>query len=230
MTFNGVHSFGFRAGAPVSMLTARCRRFVHFFLDAFGAHASERREAGPVSDRGGEHQVMPFISTLLFFFALLASSNAAEAPTGDWLVAKRIAVIRIVDCEGKLWGVVAWEQHPALDRNNADPAKRSRPTLGMPVLLGMQPSGPNEWSGEIYNSRDGRTYDANISLAQPNVLRVEGCVLGFLCGGEDWTRVRPGANGTPTDVPHSGALAGEPPQQICRRLLGAGSAHQGGLK
>ncbi|MCK9913417.1 DUF2147 domain-containing protein [Microbacteriaceae bacterium K1510] len=111
-------------------------------------------------------------------------------PTGEWMVEKGYATIRIVDCNGQFWGIVASEQTPGgVDKNNPDPQLRSRPTLGMPVLKGMTPSNPNEWSGEIYNSQDGRTYSASISLLSADKLKVQGCVLGFLCGGENWTRV-----------------------------------------
>jgi hypothetical protein len=85
--------------------------------------------------------------------------------------------------------VVSWEGRPGIDDKNPDPRLRNRPTLGMPILLGMTRSKPNQWDGQIYNSEDGRTYSANISLADPATLKVQGCVLGFLCGGENWTRV-----------------------------------------
>ena len=105
------------------------------------------------------------------------------------MVEKGYAKIRIVNCNDELWGVVAWEQKAGVDHNNPDPSKRARPTLGMPVLIAMKPTKPNRWEGEIYNSEDGKTYTSHISLASPDVLQVRGCVLGFLCGGEDWTRV-----------------------------------------
>ncbi len=103
-------------------------------------------------------------------------------------MAKQVARIKIVDCDGRLWGVVAWEAQPGIDSKNPDPKLRSRPTLGMPILLGMTPGKENKWEGEIYNSEDGHTYSASISLPEPNTLRVQGCFLGFLCGGENWTR------------------------------------------
>lgn len=131
-----------------------------------------------------------------FAAGLISATAAAQTPlpkdpTGDWMVAKGLATIRVVDCGGQYWGVVAWEKTPGIDTHNPDPTLRGRPTLGMPVLRGMTPSRPNEWSGDIYNSQDGRTYSASISLLQPDVLKVQGCVLGFLCGGENWTRVPP---------------------------------------
>ena len=119
-------------------------------------------------------------------------ARAPNDPTGEWLVAKQFARIKIADCDGRLWGVVAWEAQPGgMDKKNPDPNLRSRPTLGMPILLGMTPSKPNQWDGKIYNSEDGHTYSASISLVDPNTLRVQGCFLGFLCGGENWTRVDP---------------------------------------
>jgi uncharacterized protein (DUF2147 family) len=198
-----------------------------------------------------------------FAFAILLSGSAHAAaqsdPTGEWMVEKGYATIRIVDCNGQYWGVVASEQTPGVDKNNPDPRLRTRPTLGMPVLKGMKPSKPNEWSGEIYNSQDGRTYSANISLLGQDTLKVQGCVMGFLCGGENWSRVAPektGAAPPPASKPAatSGAKpAGpakpantgrpsasaqaeaspqtQPAEEICSGLLGLpGSAHERRLK
>jgi uncharacterized protein (DUF2147 family) len=53
----------------------------------------------------------------------------------------------------------------------------------------MRPSGPNTWSGQIYNADDGKSYDSRVSVSGPETLRVEGCV-GALCGGESWSRTQ----------------------------------------
>jgi uncharacterized protein (DUF2147 family) len=131
------------------------------------------------------------------FPALVAMSFAvaapawAQDPTGDWLVKDGTAQIRIVKCGNSLWGVVSWEKTPGgRDTQNPDVSKRSRPTLGMPTLLNMQASDPGEWEGEVYNAENGRTYDASMALRNAGTLHIEGCVLGFLCGGEDWTRTQ----------------------------------------
>ena len=132
---------------------------------------------------------------ILLFGATVAWTGPTRASppdsTGEWLVAKAVARIRIVDCEGRRWGVVSWELRPGVDSNNPDRAQRSRPTLGMPILLGLAQSKANQWEGQIYNSQDGHTYSADISLLNPDTLRVRGCFLGILCGGENWTRVPP---------------------------------------
>lgn len=161
--------------------------------------------------------------------AVLASMNAALAadPTGEWLVDGGDARVRIENCGGKLWGVVAWEKEAGQDKNNPDPAKRTRPTLGLPIMLAMAPSStPNRWDGEIYNTEDGRTYTANISLSSPDVLRVQGCVLGILCGGQDWTRHKEApapAAARPSGAKGSQTAAGrrETTQQLCARVAAA---------
>jgi uncharacterized protein (DUF2147 family) len=146
------------------------------------------------------------------------STTPPPDPTGEWLVAKAVARIRIVNCTGNLWGVVSWETTPGIDSKNPDQHLRTRPTLGMPILLGMAQTKPNRWDGKIYNSQDGNTYSANISLANPDTLRVQGCFLGFLCGGENWTRVQPndpppqtGNVRPPNSRPASSRSASPPP-------------------
>jgi uncharacterized protein (DUF2147 family) len=157
-------------------------------------------------------------------------------PTGVWLVAKRVAQIRVVNCGARFWGLVSWETAPGIDSKNPDAALRGRPTLGMPILLGMVQTKANLWSGEIYNAEDGHTYSASISLADPNTLRVQGCFLGFLCGGENWTRVpppiplplpRPSKNRVAAAPPaRPPVVAPEPDETVCLRLLGTpGLAH-----
>lgn len=59
--------------------------------------------------------------------------------------------------------------------------------IGLPLFSGMQLSGPNKWSGQIYNADDGSTYASSVTVTSAEALRVEGCV-GALCGGETWTR------------------------------------------
>ena len=128
---------------------------------------------------------------VLASFAFVSAALAADA-TGEWLVAERTARISIADCGGALWGVVSWEADPGgADDKNPDTAKRGRLTLGMPVLLGMKASGANQWTGQIYNSENGKTYSGGLTLINPDVLRVRGCVLFILCGGENWTRAAP---------------------------------------
>ncbi len=135
--------------------------------------------------------------------AISASAALAEAPppTGQWRVQDGTAAIRVVNCAGALWGVIAGTiggaSNTDTDKNNPDPALRNRPIVGLPILIDMRPS-QGRWTGRVYNAENGKTYDANIGLVSGNVLHIEGCVLGFLCGGENWTR-QPSPRGAPSD-------------------------------
>ena len=78
---------------------------------------------------------------------------------------------------------------PWTDKNNIDPSLRSRPLLGLPVLIGMQPMGYGKWSGHLYNVDDGKTYQGNIIELNATTIKVEGCVL-IICGGENLSRLK----------------------------------------
>jgi hypothetical protein len=90
-----------------------------------------------------------------------------------------------------MWGAVAWEKMPGgRDKNNPDVSKQSRPTLGMPILIDMKKKpGADQWEGQVYNAKDGQSYSSSIRPVGQDQLEIQGCVLGFLCGGETWTRV-----------------------------------------
>ncbi len=139
-----------------------------------------------------------FVMCGIALLASLGSVSAAEPlgpPVGEWIVEDGVARIRIVDCNTRLWGVISWEKEPGgLDAENPDPLKKSRPTLGMPILLNMKKvqtenrPDSEHWDGKVYNAKNGKLYDFKIRLTAPDKLEIKGCVLGFLCGGETWTR------------------------------------------
>jgi uncharacterized protein (DUF2147 family) len=142
------------------------------------------------------------------FTATLGTAFAAD-PTGDWMVADQVANIRVAECNGSMWGVVAWEKTPGgRDVNNPDVALQSRPTLGMPILIDMKKkAGADRWEGQVYNAKDGKSYSSTIKPVGSDKLEIQGCVLGFLCGGETWTRVGPPIPSSP-----SNSMAKGPPK------------------
>ncbi len=124
-----------------------------------------------------------------------ARAQAGGEVSGIWLTQKGDARVRVSKCGGGICGVIVWLRspndpatgRPATDDKNPNPALKRRPIIGLALFSGMRPSGPNRWSGQIYNSDDGGTYASNVSLAGPEALKVEGCV-GAFCGGETWSR------------------------------------------
>ena len=136
-----------------------------------------------------------FAALIILLAALGTSSARAQSADGTWLTQAGDARVKINKCGGGICGHIVWLREPydtstgqpATDSKNPNPALARRPMIGLPLFSGMQPTGPNKWSGQIYNADDGSTYASNISLTGADSLRVEGCV-GALCGGETWTR------------------------------------------
>jgi len=137
------------------------------------------------------------LTQTLFFCGLASCVTAAQATAaeidGDWKVKDGTAIIRVADCGGTVWGAVVWEKIPGgRDTHNPDASKKNRPFLGVPILVSMKPGDERgEWKGHIYNAKNGKNYESKIQLAKPDALEVEGCLMGFLCGGETWTRIPP---------------------------------------
>src|SRR5437764_15228438 len=149
------------------------------------------------------------------FTTTLGTAFAAD-PTGDWMVADQVANIRVAQCNGSMWGVVAWEKTPGgRDTNNPDASKQSRPTLGMPILIDMKKkAGVDQWEGQVYNAKDGQSYSSTIKPVGTDQLEIQGCVLGFVCGGETWTRAGPPIPSSPANSMAKGTkpAPGAPPR------------------
>lgn len=141
----------------------------------------------------------------LVYSGIILATGLAPAfaldPTGDWKVADGVANIRVAQCNGDMWGAVAWEQTPGgRDIHNPDVSKQNRPSLGMPILIDMKKKpGVDQWEGQVYNGKDGQYYSSTIKPVDPDHLEIQGCVLGFLCGGETWTRVAPPIPSSPAN-------------------------------
>jgi uncharacterized protein (DUF2147 family) len=169
-----------------------------------------------------------FVKSAFFLSVFLLGTDVTSAlaadPTGDWRVADGVANIRVAQCNGAMWGVVSWEKEPGgRDTNNPDPAKQSRETLGMPILLNMKKkAGADSWEGQVYNAKDGQTYASSITPHGSDQLEIQGCVLGFLCGGETWTRVGPPIPSSPSNSMARESTKGAPaPKGAPPKTVGA---------
>ena len=137
-----------------------------------------------------------------FALAALIALTSAEAafaaePNGIWLTQTGTSRIRVADCGGALCGTIIWLKEPndpdtgkpKTDKNNSDAAKRSRPLLGVQIVLGMKPAGADKWTGQVYNAEDGKTYSGNLSYSGGDSLQLQGCALGGLvCKSQTWTK------------------------------------------
>jgi uncharacterized protein (DUF2147 family) len=128
---------------------------------------------------------------------LPAAPALAADPIGTWYTAGNESQVRIVNCGGALCGTLVWLKEPndpatgrpKLDKNNADASKQGRPLIGVPIVLSMKPSGPNAWSGQVYNASDGKTYSGSFTMTGDNTADLKGCVM-IICKSQSWTRAK----------------------------------------
>ena len=133
---------------------------------------------------------------ILALAALLIASPllAAQPVEGRWVTEERDAVITIGDCGKSLCGritkfLVAPPQGvDQRDVNNRNASLRNRKLLGMPVLTGFTEDG-EEWRGQIYDPKSGKTYRSIIRRLNATTLQVKGC-LGPFCQTQTWKRAR----------------------------------------
>lgn len=139
--------------------------------------------------------LLAFLVTFLAAIPAKAQNAASGSPDGIWLTQAGDAKVRVSKCGAGICGVVVWLREPIdpatgkpqIDDKNPNPALAKRSIIGLSLFSGMRPAGPGQWSGQIYNADDGKTYASKVSVTGPATLKVEGCV-GALCGGEDWSR------------------------------------------
>lgn len=137
------------------------------------------------------------LSTAALAAASFSRTAAAADALGTWYTGDKDSQVRIVNCGGALCGNLVWLKEPKdpatgrpkTDKHNADASKQGRPLLGVPIVLGMRPSGPGQWSGEVYNASDGKTYSGSFTLTGPNSADLKGCVMSVFCKSQTWTRV-----------------------------------------
>lgn len=137
---------------------------------------------------------MTIRSILCVAVLAMAAPLSAKVPvTGRWMTADKDAVVAIAPCGPNLCGTIERflvappKGADQRDVNNSDPAKRSRKLLGMPILTGFTPDG-DEWRGEIYDPKSGKTYRSILSR-EGDTLVVKGC-LGPFCKTQRWARAR----------------------------------------
>jgi uncharacterized protein (DUF2147 family) len=140
---------------------------------------------------------------LLALLGLGGAAAAADPPVaGRWLSESGSGVIAIANCGAELCGKIVWLKEPirdggpAVDRRNPDPALRTRPICGLPMLGGFREAEPGRWTdGWIYSPENGKTYRATLSLGADGKLKLRGYV-GIPLFGETqiWTRADPNLN------------------------------------
>jgi uncharacterized protein (DUF2147 family) len=122
--------------------------------------------------------------------ALASPAFAADSVYGVWLRDGHDEQMEFFDCAG------------ALCAKGALPMKDG--TESPMILRAAKKVAPNHWKGPLFNPEDGKTYNGEIKFETPDKLTLTGCLVGFLCMSEGWTKVGP-----PT-IPAAAKAAPEP--------------------
>ena len=120
----------------------------------------------------------------------------ATGPLGDWNLSDGRLTVKVVNCQGNrvCANVIRLQEPnnadgtPKLDLKNKNPALRSRHLIGMPVIDGMEQTGPNTFQGRVYSSDDGDNYRAYATVTGDH-LAVKGCWF-IICHDLNFTRAK----------------------------------------
>jgi uncharacterized protein (DUF2147 family) len=135
------------------------------------------------------------LASLPLLLTLAAAPALASDPSGVWAMSNGKVTVKVNNCGSNLCATIVGlkepiskiDGKPKVDRENPDPAKRSRPLMGLSILIGMKPAGDALWKGAIYNPDDGRTYAATVSY-QADTMKVKGCVASVFCKTNTFVR------------------------------------------
>ena len=107
----------------------------------------------------------------------------AEQICGKWETAENNLIVLVYMKDNKFLGKIIWYSDTGgkpmdygTDKRNPDPALRTRKILGMNVLhdLTYQPSS-NSWEdGIIYESKNGKEWNASVYIDKHGFLKVKG--------------------------------------------------------
>jgi uncharacterized protein (DUF2147 family) len=120
-----------------------------------------------------------------------AAAGAADGLVGTWLTDGGAS--KGTDGGTVYDGKIVWlkepmrDGRPVLDANNAEPALRSRPILGPPVLAGFEAAGAGWSGGTIYSPKAGKAFAADLALTADGRLEPK-VKAGLLSRIDHWTR------------------------------------------
>lgn len=119
------------------------------------------------------------------------------SPVGIWFDDTAQGAIEIARCGEMLCGRIVWLKEPTsesgeplTDELNPDPRRRQRPICGLQIIGGLEPQPNGAWDkGWIYDPKEGKSYDVEIMLRDPDRLQVKGYLgLKFLSETFIWQR------------------------------------------
>lgn len=140
--------------------------------------------------------------------SVFASDSVPEtephAVLGDWMVNTGDAVIRIYEEGGIYSGKVVWAGRESTDwwvgeapfvipwsDRKATRRLKHTPSLGVDILTGLHFDGNKKWvEGRVFNVLNGKIYGCQLSLDEPDTLKLKGYIGVPLLGASvEWHRL-----------------------------------------
>jgi uncharacterized protein (DUF2147 family) len=119
-------------------------------------------------------------TTLLAACVLFGFAGAASAADyGVWERPSTGSHVHFYDCGGKLCAKVVAVK---------DQARKGE--IGKSILHGAVKSGEGTWKGDLTDAGTGKVYSGTVTLQGAGALSLQGCIGGFLCQSETWTKVK----------------------------------------
>jgi uncharacterized protein (DUF2147 family) len=121
----------------------------------------------------------------------VAYAQSAEDAIGVWQNPENQSHTEFYKCGAGICGkIVKVVDGQKTDDKNPDPAKRNRPIVGLVIMQGAKKTGPNKWSGTLYNRADGKSYSGTLTVKSKNAVDLSGCFAVVFCKTTTFTRVK----------------------------------------
>ena len=129
---------------------------------------------------------------MILLLSLLAAAGrpalaADPSIQGIWWNSDASVAVDVKPCGALLCGtVVHAEKRAELDARKGGFAHM----VGLQVMRGFEHVGPGRWKGTVLVPERHATVRSTIARIDAGHMKVEGCILGFICSHEIWRRAR----------------------------------------
>ena len=114
-----------------------------------------------------------------------AGKGTAQLVASEWRNPGNSVHIRITPCGERMCGTVIW----ASEKAKADARKGGTEKLvGADLFREFRQVGPGSYKGRVFVPDMNRTFSGHMRIEGDSMIG-KGCVLGFICKSQTWTRI-----------------------------------------
>lgn len=126
-------------------------------------------------------------------FALALAAAAQPAPRGDpmigtWMNRRETVAVQTSRCGANLCGRVVWAAPSA---QQAAAAGGTPHLVGTMLMRDFRRVGPGLWQGEVFVADLGQTAPAEMTIAGPGEIEINGCLGSVICKRQVWHKATP---------------------------------------